>query len=92
MPIHAIVDGIGSERASGLLYFHAVTGCDVVSAFRGKGKKSAWHTWNIFPEITPVFEKLSMHPMILDENDFNMIQKFVVMLYDKNIQIDNVMI
>ena len=36
-------ENIGLTRASGLPFFHAFTGCDVVSAFRGKDKKSAWH-------------------------------------------------
>ena len=47
IPIHDIVSVIGPEKTSGILYFHAFTSCDVVSAFHGKGKKSAWHTWNV---------------------------------------------
>ena len=31
---------------------HAFTGCDVVSAFRGKGKSTAWQTWDVYPEAT----------------------------------------
>ena len=37
IPIHDIVSAIGLEKTSGILYFHAFTGCDVVSAFRCKG-------------------------------------------------------
>ena len=28
--------------AHGLPFFHALTGCDTVSAFHGKGKRTAW--------------------------------------------------
>uniref|UniRef100_H3A078 Uncharacterized protein n=1 Tax=Latimeria chalumnae TaxID=7897 RepID=H3A078_LATCH len=42
IPIHDIVSTIGPVKASGIPFFHAFSGCDVVSAFHGKGKKSAW--------------------------------------------------
>ena len=29
--------------------FHAFSGCDTVSAFCGRGKKTAWITWEEFP-------------------------------------------
>ena len=44
-----------SERSSGILFFHAFTGCDTVSAFRGKGKRSAWQTWDVCSEASDVF-------------------------------------
>ena len=53
IPIHDISTSIGPEKSKGLLLFHAFTGCDVVSAFRGKG--SAWQTWNVCPEASTVF-------------------------------------
>jgi len=33
-----MVSSIGPEKVGGILFFHAFTGCDVVSGFRGKGK------------------------------------------------------
>ena len=53
------VSAIGPEKTSGILYFHAFTGCNVVSAFHGKGKKSAWHTWNVCNDASTVFKKLA---------------------------------
>ena len=47
IPRHEIVPVIGPEKTSGILFFHAFTGCDVVSSFRGKGKTSARQTWNV---------------------------------------------
>jgi hypothetical protein len=45
-----------------MLFFHSFTGCDVVSAFREKAKKSAWQTWGVCPEAFDVFTKLSQYP------------------------------
>ena len=59
LPIHDTVVNLGPEKASGILFFHAFPGCDVVSAFRGKRKKTAWQAWDVFPEVSPVFKKLS---------------------------------
>ena len=54
-------------QSKGLCFFHAFTGCDVVSAFHGKGKKSDWHTWNVCLDATGVFIKLSQYPTVLNE-------------------------
>ena len=35
-PIHDLVKNLGPEKPSGMLFFHAFTGCDVVSSFQGK--------------------------------------------------------
>ena len=37
IPIHDMT--IGSDKSKGMIFFHAFTGCDVVSAFHGKGKQ-----------------------------------------------------
>lgn len=44
IPVNDIHTKIGVDKSDGLLFFHAFTGCDDVSAFRGKGKKTAWQT------------------------------------------------
>ena len=33
-----------------LPFWFAVSSCDTVSAFAGKGKETAWQTWSCFPE------------------------------------------
>ena len=43
LPIHDMVVNLGPEKSSGILFFHAFTGCDVVSAFRGEGKRHGKH-------------------------------------------------
>ena len=43
IPIHDLTSVLGIKSA-GLLFWYALTGCDAVSAFGGKGKLSAWIT------------------------------------------------
>ena len=60
--VHDINSSLSRKKALGLPFFHAFSGCDVVLAFRGKGKKTAWQTWNVCPEVTSAFRKLSKYP------------------------------
>lgn len=52
IPVHQLVENVGTSRSNGMPFFHAFTGCDVVSAFRGKGKKTAWQTWDAFEDVS----------------------------------------
>jgi len=65
VPVHDLCCTL-AEKSKGMLFFHAFTGCDVVSAFRGKGKKSAWQTWDVCDEASGVFSKLSQYPPVVD--------------------------
>ena len=85
IPVHDVCREIGLEKSKGILFFHAFTGCDVVSAFRAKGKKAAWQTWNIYPAASPVFTKLSMHPPVICEEQ-KVLEKFVITMYDRSSQ------
>ncbi|XP_056134724.1 mucin-5AC [Lampris incognitus] len=84
IPVHEVVSAIGPEKASGIPYFHAFTGCDVVSAFRGKGKKTAWQTWNICDEVSETFTNLSQHPTSVSDCDLQHLERFVVLMYDRS--------
>ena len=45
---HIIAEKLGMEVSKALPFFHAFMGCDTVSCFAGKGKKTAWqHGWPI---------------------------------------------
>ena len=67
-----------------MLFFHAFTGWDAVSAFYGKGKKSAWQTWDVCGEVSSIFSKLSQYPLVADDEDQKTVEKFVVMMYDRS--------
>ncbi len=55
-----------------------------MSAFRGKGKKSAWQTWNVCNDVTSVFSKLSKYPPTVGDEDIENLEKFVIAMYDKS--------
>ncbi|KAG0717816.1 hypothetical protein GWK47_053675 [Chionoecetes opilio] len=63
--------------------FHAITGCDTVSAFVGHGKKSAWATWNTLPELTDALLSLAKAPTSIQEDTMHVIERFVILLYDR---------
>ena len=47
-----------------------------------EGKKSAWQTWEVFPDATDVFTRLSKRPHSLLETDMEIIEAFVCIMYD----------
>ena len=49
IPIHKVVANMDPRICANLPMFHAFTGCDTVSAFCGRGKKTAWNTWKVYP-------------------------------------------
>ncbi len=65
--------------------FHAFTGCDTVSAFAGKGKESAWDTWNVLPEMTDALAHLSNNPPQdrIPDQCMCLVERFVVVMYDR---------
>ena len=40
---------LGPQHCEVLPFFHAFTGCDLVSPMLGIGKKTAWNSWNAYP-------------------------------------------
>ena len=91
--INSVYSTIGQTTARGLPFFHALTGCDTTSSFKGKGKKTAWQTWKGYQAISPIFESLSQNPfadLSIDSPMFHQIQKFVMRMYSKNLETGNV--
>lgn len=90
MPIHLIFSALGQQKYKGLLFFHAFSGCDSCSGMKGKGKKSFFATWLVYPDVTPIFQKLSQCPEKISRDDFGILQKFTIYLYDKSSTDDKV--
>ena len=84
IPVHDIRHVIGPEKAKGIPFFHAFTGCDVVSADRGKGKRAAWHTWDVYPEASAVFEQLSLYPPVVGDAEKKVLERLVILMYDRS--------
>ena len=70
--------------------FHALTGCDTVSAFCGRSKKTAWNTWKLFPEVTSAFEEFLLAQADSSDSAMAVLERFVVLLYDRTSGIQNV--
>ena len=72
IPIHEISNALG-PRSLCLPFVHAFTGCDTVSAFRGKSKRTAWA---IFDDATDTFVPLSEIPAVIGDQDIECIEAF----------------
>ena len=83
IPTHEIARKLGHQRSWGLLFLHAITGCDTVSAFNGIGKKTAWDVWTGMPHLWPLFQKLASAPVSVSEADIEEIERFVVVMYSR---------
>ena len=84
--INAICSSLGEAKSRALPVFHAMTGCDTVSAFRGKGKKSTWQAWQAYEDITDTFVYLAQHPFSrihIDSEHFKKIERLIVIMYDR---------
>ena len=56
-PIHKYADMMGNNLCRSLTFWHALTGCDTVSSFNGKGKKTAWKTLRSFQNGLDTFSR-----------------------------------
>jgi hypothetical protein len=57
LPIHKYAALLGEETCSAIPFWFSVTGCDTVSMFAGRGKKTCWNVWKSNPEVTSVFAR-----------------------------------
>ena len=89
-PIHVIARSLGPQKSLALPVFHAFTGCDTVSFFSSKSKKSAWDTWSVFPEVTKSFLEIANVPSELSADCKENIERFVVLLYDRGSELSSV--
>ena len=74
---------LGTRKVQALPMFHALTGCDTVSSFVGRGKKTAWSTWNVQPQFTAAMLQLSCAPSDIQDDVMHAIEWFVILLYDR---------
>ena len=79
-------------QASPLHYqcFYAYAGCDTVSSFSTKGKKTVWFTRMNYEEVTPTFLALSAGLAHINDDDIGALEWFIILLYDHTSSINNV--
>ena len=90
LPAHTIARSLGQDKSSALPMFHAITGCDTVSFFGGRGKKTAWEVWKVFPELTPVLRALAASTEDISEEHMAVIERFAILLYDRTSSLRNI--
>ena len=54
-----------------------------MSSFAGRGKKTAWEIWKVFPEVTDASEELLHMPSDVSEESKSLLERFVVLMYDR---------
>lgn len=81
---HTISSNLGQQKSSALPLFHSFTGCDTVSSFSGRGKKTCWEVWNTFDRLTVSLLRLVKTPVLqVGSDDLQTIQRFTVLLYSR---------
>ena len=53
--INAVCNTLREDVSRSLIVFHAFTGADTTSCFRGKGKATCWSVWKAYEEATEAF-------------------------------------
>ena len=88
--IHEIVTSLNLRMCASLPFFHTFTGYHSVSSFAGRGKRTECETWNIYLDVTHAFEELLQIPDQVSDNSMALIERFVVLMYTKTSEIDEV--
>jgi hypothetical protein len=57
LPIHGYASILNEDVCKALPFWFTFTGCDTVSMFAGRGKKTAWTTWQKYPDVTETFAR-----------------------------------
>ena len=82
---HKLARALGPDWCVALPMFHAFTGCDTVSFFGGRGKRTAWNTWKAYKDVTPAFCTLVSTPTLQTIKEWlGQLERFVVLLYDRS--------
>ena len=74
IPAHEIAALLGPRKSM------AFTGCDTVSSFASRGKKTAWETWMAYEEATETFLALTNAPQELDDDSFAVLKRYTILL------------
>ncbi|KAL9954824.1 hypothetical protein ACROYT_G042404 [Oculina patagonica] len=80
---HEISRKLGPQVSKALPVFHAFIGCDTVSCFGGRGKKTALEAWKSYPDVTSAFLALAHCPTEISDRCIEHLERFVVLLYDR---------
>lgn len=80
---HEISRSLGPQVSKALPVFHTFTGCDTVSCFAGRRKRTALEAWKSYPDVTDAFLTLAHKPSEVSDVCMEHIESYVVLLYDR---------
>ena len=87
--VHELSRSLGPHKSRVLPLFHAITGCDTVSSFAGRGKKTAFDTWSSFPQLTSALLDLTAKPSLVNSPTIlPIVERYVVLLYDRTSDVE----
>ena len=86
----AIAHVLGVDKCKALPVFHALTGCHTTSCFAGRGKRTAWISWNAFSSVTPALGTLADTPSAAVLGEVLPTIEMYVVLYDRGNSEDDV--
>jgi hypothetical protein len=78
--VHELLMALGPCRANALQMFHALTGCDTVSPFVGRGKTTCWEVWQKNPDVTAAFEELGTLPATISPQALALVEQYVFVI------------
>jgi len=84
IPVHILHTQLGTPKATALPLFHALTGCDTVSSFLGKGKTTAFNTWTKYPELSESLNSIRTSKGESLNEEFMAIERFIVLMYSSS--------
>jgi len=74
LPAHLFAKPLGTSKSKCLPVFHALTGC-VTSLFTGHWRKTAWKTYDNFPDVTSTFMELKSTPSAVSNESLAIIER-----------------
>ena len=80
---HEMVATMTPTKYLSLPVLHAFTGCDTVSSFASKAKKTAWETWKSFSEVNGAFKELQCMPGETSNESMELLERFMVLMYNR---------
>ena len=81
--VHEIVATMTPTKCLNFPVLHAFTGCDTVSSFASRGKKTAWETWNSFSEVNGAFKELQYMPSETSNESMELLERFMALMYNR---------
>ena len=82
---------LGPDGCIALPIYHAFSGCNTVSHFSGRGKRTAWDTLNAYGNVTHAFCALVARPTPQSIQEWlTPLEQFVILIYDRTSSINSV--